>query len=85
MMFFVAELIGRVLGSFKFLVVVATKTALSSISLEMWNDVYQIVIEQGIRQSQIKLFFFEIHMLCLWVRAASSLSVEIVTTRIPQR
>jgi len=38
MMFLVAELIGRVLGSFKFLVppvVVATKTTLSYISLEM--------------------------------------------------
>jgi len=35
MMFFGAELIGRVLLSFKFLVVVATETALSSISLDM--------------------------------------------------
>jgi len=35
MLFLVAELIGRVLGSFKFLVVVATETALSSITLEM--------------------------------------------------
>jgi len=48
---------GRVLGPIKSQGVVTTDTALGSIHLYMWNDVYCILTAQGICQSQIKLFF----------------------------